>query len=136
MEKTGPLTKPATSGPYWYVKPDVEDFAKEGAPVKWGIYDKEIPDEALIHNLFRGGIGIHYNCPDGCSDLIESLSEVVGTKQKVLLSPYPNMDNKIALTAWEYLDVFDVFDKERIELFIQTHVNSRNAPEWNAPNMR
>ena len=47
-------TKPATSGPYWYIKPDVEDLAKEGAPVKWGIYDKEIPDEALIHNLIRG----------------------------------------------------------------------------------
>ena len=54
----------------------------------------------------------------------------------MLVSPYSDMENKIALTAWEYLDAFDVFDQKRIMLFIETHVNSRNAPEWNAPNMR
>ena len=127
-------SKPATSG-YHYSGINL-DIPEKQSPVAWRVYNTPISDEVLVHNLEHGGVGIHYNCPDGCSDLIESLSEVVGTKQKVLLSPYPNMDNKIALTAWEYLDVFDVFDKERIELFIQTHVNSRNAPEWNAPNMR
>ena len=46
------------------------------------------------------------------------------------------MGSEMCIRDREYLDVLDVFDKERIELFIETHVNSRNAPEWNAPNMR
>ena len=129
-------SKPATSG-YHYsgINLDIPDTLKQ-APVPWRIYNTPISDEVLVHNLEHGGVGIHYNCPEGCPALVESLTEIVGTKQKVLVSPYPDMDNKIALTAWEYLDVLDVLDKERIELFIETHVNSRNAPEWNAPNMR
>ena len=102
----------------------------------WRVYNTPISDEVLVHNLEHGGVGIHYNCPEGCPELIQSLSEIANIRQKVLVSPYSGIDNKIALTAWRYMDVFDLFDKERIIRFIETHVNSRNAPEWNAPNMR
>ncbi|SVD56516.1 uncharacterized protein METZ01_LOCUS409370, partial [marine metagenome] len=112
------------------------DIPEKQAPVAWRVYNTPISDEVLVHNLEHGGIGIHYNCTEGCPELIQSLSEIASARQKVLVSPYSDMDNKIALTAWEYMDVFDIFDNERIVRFIETHVNSRNAPEWNAPNMR
>lgn len=127
-------SKPATSG-YHYSGINLEIPEKQ-APVAWRVYNTPISDEVLVHNLEHGGIGIHYNCPEGCPELIQSLSEIANIRQKVLISPYSGIDNKIALTAWRYMDVFDVFDKERIIRFIETHVNSRNAPEWNAPNMR
>ena len=115
-------TKTATSGPYWYVKPDVEDFAKDGAPVKWGIYDKDIPDEALIHNLFRGGIGIHYNCPDGCKTLVNSLKDIIPrNKSQFVMSPYSGMPSKIAITSWRHLMYLDEFDSERIKEFIESY---------------
>ena len=127
-------SKPATSG-YHYSGINLEIPEKQ-APVAWRVYNTPISDEVLVHNLEHGGVGIHYNCPEGCPELIQSLSEIANIRQKVLVSPYSGIDNKIALTAWRYMDVFDVFDKERIIRFIETHVNSRNAPEWNAPNMR
>ena len=115
-------TKPATSGPYWYIKPDVEDLAKEGAPIKWGIYDKEIADEILIHNLIRGGIGIHYNCPDGCKTLVKKLKDIIpGNKSQFVMSPYSGMPSKIAITSWRHLMYLDEFDSERIKEFITSY---------------
>ena len=78
-------TKPATSGPHWAIRPDVEDLAPFGAPVKWGKYDKEIPDEALLHNLGHGGIGFHYDCESSCDELIKKLD----FKSYTICSFYP-----------------------------------------------
>ena len=140
-------SKPATSG--WHY-----DF-----PVRWGIHDEVLPDETLVHNLEHGGIGIHYNCPEGCSELlaqladfavgsggdwlgqyIDELSEAGETGRlnralniegnyKVVLSPYPDMDTTIALTSWTYLDTFDEFDADRIIDFILAHMSAPAAPE-------
>ena len=103
------------------------------APAPWGIYDEEIPDEILIHNLEHGGIGIHYNCPEGCSELVRSLVETSRLGRKVIVSPYSGISTRIALTAWNYLDVFDEYDEARIREFIAAHESSANAPEWFTP---
>lgn len=43
-------SNPPTSGPHY----------DNAAP--WGIYDHELPDEQLIHNLEHGGVWISYDC--------------------------------------------------------------------------
>jgi hypothetical protein len=115
---------PATSG--WH-------YGDEGSPTRWGVHSEALPDEVLVHNLEHGGVSVHYNCPEGCDDLVAKLSEIVERANKVLMSPYPDMDTTIALTAWNYMDKLDEFDEERIADFIRAHVNSRNAPEPLAP---
>jgi len=114
-------TVPATSG--WH-------FDDYSAPARWDIYGESLPDEVLVHNLEHGGVGIHYDCPDGCDDLIAKLEEVASRATKVIMSPYPNLGSKIALTAWTFIDKFDEFDEERIEAFVNAHVSSPNAPEY------
>jgi len=111
---------PPTSG--WH-------YADQSSPARWGVYDEPIPDEVLVHNLEHAGVGIHYNCPEGCDELVEQLEEIAKSASKVIMSPNPDIDTTIALTAWTFLDKFDEFDKERIEAFISAHVNSPNAPE-------
>lgn len=112
---------PATSG--WH-------RGDAAAPAPWGVYDTELPDEILVHNLEHGGVGIHYNCPEGCDELIGQLEEIANRMGKVIMSPYPEMDTRIALTAWTFLDVFDEFDKDRVEDFARAHESSPNAPEY------
>ena len=112
---------PGTSG-WHYDYPD-------GGPARWDVYKEPLPDEVLIHNLEHGGIGIHYNCPEGCDDLVEKLEGYFQTGLEIIVSPYPDMDTKIALTAWTFLDAFDEYDDERIRAFIGSHMNSSNAPE-------
>ena len=114
---------PATSG-WHYDYPD--------APVAWRAYTEDLPNEKLVHNLEHGGIGMHYNCPDGCPELVEQLEQIRDEKRRVILSPFPGMDTTIALTAWDYIDKFDEFDEERIRQFISAHLDSRNAPESGA----
>lgn len=56
-------SSPPTSGPHY------------GNPAPWGIYDHELPDEQLVHNLEHGGIWISYNC----SKLKQLSGGLVGT---------------------------------------------------------
>ena len=119
---------PATSG--WH-------FGAPVAPARWGIHTIPLPDEVLVHNLEHGYVNVHYNCPDGCDALVAQLSEVVDIATdvgaKVLMSPYPDMDTRIALTAWTVIDKFDDFDDVRIIAFIMAHESSPLAPEANVP---
>jgi hypothetical protein len=121
-------TVPAASG--WH-------YSQPLAPVSWGIHTEYIPEEKRIHSLEHGGISIAYNCAepasDDCKQLVESLTSIVGRAReanlKVVMSPYPGMPNKIALTAWTFIDAFDEFDENRIKDFINAHESSPNAPE-------
>jgi hypothetical protein len=118
---------PATSGYH---------YSDGGAPARWGVYTEPLEDGVLLHNLEHGGIGIHYDCPDGCADLAEQLTEIADRADteglKVLLSPYPGMDTPVALTAWTFIEKLEGFDGDRIRSFINSHESSPNAPEPNA----
>lgn len=136
-------TNPPTSGNHY------ADWARPG------VYDTpRYPDENLVHSLEHGYIIISYNCASGkgkgesgksgttsaslsdpawkskdCSDLKKQLSDVAQEKKlfKLIVIPRPNMDYKIALTAWTRLDTMDAFDKTRIVRFIDSYRN--NGPE-------
>ena len=118
---------PATSG--WH-------YGQPLAPTRWGIHDAFLENEVQIHNLEHGGIGISYNCPDGCDELVAQLGglvdEAIEQGGKVIMSPNPNTESVITLTAWTFLDQFDIFDEDRIRDFVGAHESSPNAPEPNA----
>ncbi len=104
-------SRPPTSGPH------------AGNLAQWGIYTETIPDYLQVHNLEDGGVIIHYNCPDGCPDVVAQLTSIVsdlGTEQLVL-EPYPNMDSRIALTAWTKLLTLDTVDEGRIKSFVKAY---------------
>ena len=115
---------PATSGPH---------FSQPLAPVRWGVHDDVLQPEEYIHNLEHGGIGIFYDCPDGCGPLLQELSELVeeavNNGGKVLLAPHTGTGATISLAAWTFLDQFEAFDEDRIRDFVNTHDSSANAPE-------
>jgi len=110
-------SKPATSGPHY------------AGWAQWGVHDEVLPDEVLVHNLEHGGGGIHYNCPDSCPTVVTALDQFAIDYDKVIVSPYPGMEKRFALTAWTYIDSFDDYDAARIEAFIKKHMNSPEAPE-------
>lgn len=134
QQHTGYNTRPATSGPHW---------SGPGAPLPWGIYKEPQEDEALVHNLEHGGIGMHYNCRD-CPELVERLEQLYNeyssrnrlplfpNSSKIIVSPYYDAPSRISLTAWGRIDQFDDFDEGRITRFLDAY-RSKVAPESNVP---
>jgi len=123
---SGYSTTPATSGPHWSTAP--VNGAPHGAPARWGIYTVVLPDEVLVHNLEHGGIGLHYNCPAGCPEVVSALTALVppGASQ-FIASPYPGAPAKVVATAWRRLLLLDAVDSERIKQFIAAYQDK--APE-------
>lgn len=89
------------------------------AIASWGVHTEPVAKELLVHNLEDGGVVIYYNDKVD-KKTIEKLEELVeGYSDRVILNPYPEMENSITLTAWGRIDRMDQFDKERITAFIQ-----------------
>jgi hypothetical protein len=88
----------------------------------WGIHTDPIPNELQVHNLEDGGVMVQYNCPESCPDLVAQLTDVVERYDRfVILAPYPQMEARIALTAWGRIDTFESFDEVRIVRFIDAY---------------
>lgn len=104
-------SNPPTSGSHY---PD---------PAKWGIYEQALSDEQLIHNLEHGGIWISYRDP-GDQGLISKLKDIVDDYPlKVILTPRPANDSKIAVAAWGHLLKLENFDRKAIQDFIKAFIN-------------
>jgi hypothetical protein len=87
----------------------------------WGVHTEPIPNELQVHNLEDGGVMVQYNCDD-CGDLVSQLTSLVRRyPEHVVLAPYPDMDSRVALTAWGRIDKLDQFDSERIRSFIDAY---------------
>lgn len=87
------------------------------------IYDESQGDGHVVHSLEHGYIVISYNCDKNlqeCQDLKNQLSDLAKEKRvwKLIIVPRPNLDARIALTAWGRIDKMNVFDKQRIAAFI------------------
>lgn len=113
---------PPTSGAHWPV---------------WsraGFFPDTLPDELLVHNLEHGYIVIHYSCGvNQCPELFNQLRDLSKRyPSKVVFNYRPQMQSRIALTAWTKLLRLEQFDEQRIVQFIQTY-RGRIGPEPDAP---
>lgn len=98
---------------------------------EWGISDKPLTMERLVHNLEHGGIVIYYKCDakadKSCEEFIANLKEITQSlmkkDRKVVLTPNDKIDAKIVVTAWGWLDKMEVFDEDRIRGFFSDHIN-------------
>jgi hypothetical protein len=118
---SGPL--PPHSGNHW---------------VSWancGIYDQEINDEYVVHNLEHGQVVISYNLPDQDeADRLRELAEDLGgINTWGIVRPYSKIDEgTVALTAWGFREQVQGVDEEAIRGFYNDHVRNRYSGETQA----
>lgn len=109
-------SNPPTSGSHW------------SNPANAGIYDEELPDEQLVHNLEHSHIWISYK-PDLDSDTIEKLEKIAKDfGSKIVVTPRSKNDSVITLAAWQYLLKLDNFNEQAINDFIKVH-RGKSGPE-------
>ncbi|HET6781858.1 MAG TPA: DUF3105 domain-containing protein [bacterium] len=93
------------------------------SPAPWGLYTNEIADEILVHNLEHGGIWISYRDPKD-QEVIDQLAELIKRfPSKVIVTPRPKNDSRIAVAAWTRLLTLEQYDEEQILDFIKAHRN-------------
>lgn len=111
--------------------PTSGDHYAAAAPARF--YDKELPDEQLVHNLEHGHIWISYK-PNLSAEVIDILKNFSGGN--VIVIPRSKNDADIALAAWGRLDKFNVegenVDEQRIKDFISRYQN-RGPEKVNVP---
>lgn len=112
--------------------------------VEWtrqGVYTDAPDDRNLVHSLEHGYVVMHYKCSPSEADQTEATNSAMSDadcedrrdkletvyenkgKYKLIVIPRPDLDTNFALTAWNYIDKFDDFDRGRIEKFIDAHLN-------------
>lgn len=107
-------SNPPTSGPHY------------GQPADWGAYEKELPDEQVIHNLEHGDIWISYkNIDTGTKAKLEAISSRYS--KSVIITPREKNDTKIAVASWGRLQKFEQYDEQAIITFIKA--NKNKSPE-------
>lgn len=127
-------TNPPTSGPYWSdgTYPLPSGFVVT-IPVQWGIYNQEIPVEALVGSMERGGVVIWYNDQAGCDimclqalDLL--VKPMVQDQHRLILVRNHAMQHPVAVTSWTRMLTLDHVDGATILQFIKAH-EGRYNPE-------
>lgn len=108
-------SNPPTSGPHY------------AQPEDWGVYQRELADENVVHSLEHGGIWISYR-PDIDEETKKKL-EAIGRRYSgsVIVSPRSANDAPIALASWGRLDNLNSFDENRIVEFVKR--NKNKSPE-------
>ncbi len=103
-------TSPPTSGPH---TPYLAD---------WGVHKIPVPQEIQTHNLEDGGVMVQYNCDKPCDELVKQLEALTTKYDRLIVAPYPLMTAKIALTAWQRIEILDAFDERRMAAFIEAYI--------------
>ncbi|MBI2063603.1 MAG: DUF3105 domain-containing protein [Candidatus Yanofskybacteria bacterium] len=106
-----------------------------GAAAQTGIYDKELPDEQIIHNLEHGHIWFAYK-PDLATEQIEALANIAKDySSRIIMTSRATNDSPIAVVAWEHvykLDKLDQSSESQIRSFVNAYRNIA-GPERNIP---
>ena len=104
-------------------------------PALWGIYESQLQDRTVVHNLEHGGININYNLSDEgqVAALWEFLEGQPGFPGCFIMHPHLDvLEETVVLTSWQWLQEFQgVEDTEGMQLFINDH--KARGPEFFGP---
>ncbi|RMG80273.1 MAG: DUF3105 domain-containing protein [Chloroflexi bacterium] len=108
-------SNPPTSGPH-------------SSSVRTGVYQQELPDENLVHNLEHGHIWLSYRDADD-TEAIELLSAIQARFPRTVVVTYrPRNDTRVAVAAWgRLLKIDGELNEDEILAFIARYADK--APE-------
>lgn len=100
------------------------------APVWLGcngnIYDEPVVEEQAVHSLEHGAVWITYQ-PSLPQDQIETLKDKM--RGYTFMSPLPEQNAPIILTAWGYQLSLESADDPRVDQFLQKFRQGSQTPE-------
>ena len=92
-----------------------------------GIYTEPVGAEFAIHSMEHGAVWVTYH-PELPPAEIAALQDLVRGQSYTLLSPFPDQESRIVLTAWDVQLQLDTGDDDRIVEFLDRYRQTR-GPE-------
>ena len=110
-------TTPPTSGPHWSLR-------SPSAPAPCEIYDTEIRDERIVHNMEHGHIVVNHNLqdPQQVADLEQAVRDISTWRLWLIVRPYSKIEpGEVAIASWGWLQRFQGVDAQGIRDFYDAH---------------
>jgi len=82
------------------------------------VYSAPIASEHAVHSMEHGAIWITYR-PDLPKDQVDKLAGKVRGRDRMMLSPYPNLDAAVSIQAWGYQLKLPSANDPRVNEFIK-----------------
>ncbi len=92
------------------------------------VYDKPVVNENAVHSMEHGAVWVTYNAKASAAD-IKTLSDKVKATPYSLMSPYPDEQGTITLTAWGTQLVLDSASDPRVGEFFTKYVQGPQTQE-------
>ncbi|MER5864766.1 DUF3105 domain-containing protein [Kitasatospora sp. NPDC002040] len=92
------------------------------------VYDKPVENENAVHALEHGAVWVTYNAKASAED-ITTLSTKVKTTPYSFMSPYPDEQGAITLTAWGTQLTVDSASDPRVATFFTKYVQGPQTQE-------
>ncbi|MFD8480036.1 DUF3105 domain-containing protein [Kitasatospora sp. NPDC059673] len=92
------------------------------------VYDQPVKNENAVHSLEHGAVWVTYNSKAKAEDL-KVLSEKVKATPYSLMSPYPDEEGTITLSAWGTQLIVESANDPRIEQFFTKYVQGPQTQE-------
>lgn len=129
----GQHVEPTTQVAYTHSPPFGGSHDAVWAACNGVVYDTPVRSENLVHSLEHGAVWIAYNPDQVTGPALDTLRAKVDGDQYMVMSPYPDLDQPIALQAWGHqLKLTDANDP-RIDQFITAlRINRNTHPEFGA----
>lgn len=116
--------RPASSGPHL------------GSVALTGVYDQQIDERLLVHNLEHGYVNVFYDAEADPAqvDALRTFAQaqIDGERPKIVVSPYGEPlqgDANFAYTAWGWRQLCGTYDDAVLSSFLEQHYNGEQAPE-------
>ena len=102
-----------------------------GVPQTCDVYSEAIAPEHAVHSLEHGAVWVTYN-DDASEDDVATLEDAVQGNPYRLMSPLPEQESPIVLTAWGRTLEVDSADDEQVDQFLRAYTNGPQTPEKGA----
>jgi hypothetical protein len=97
-----------------------------------GVYREPIQSEYAVHSMEHGAVWLTYQ-PDLPAAELANLENLVRGQSYVLMSPYPDQDSPVVMTAWGMQMAVESLPDDRINQFIRRYRQGSQTPEPGAP---
>lgn len=104
-------------------------------PLEWQVYDQEIPDANVIHNMEHGGIYISYR-PDLPQDQVEKIKALFSepysnanfSPVKAVVAPRSENKAPIVMSSWTRSQTLESFDENMMIDYYLTNIGKSPEP--------